>query len=244
MYMKIKEISSKYIDIAKRGACALISSIILMIPYTGKGETKVESSIGNEPKIVQEMSSEEEVSLEIDGEYLNIDLENMEEASEMIKRALELADGIQDVSCNTPFVLVSHWEKTENYDNSKNYANGNREYKRTVYRFVPNKNFNFEYFEEDLSKMIEFFRDDENSSEIFDVIETYEQVRTFTPEEEKNLNTSEDIFEIEGTNIRLKVKSKSDLDFAEKARIIRGCTFLLFYLIFVIGVIKNYKRLG
>ncbi len=92
--------------------------------------------------------------------------------------------------------------------------------------------------------MVEFFRDDENSSEIFDVIETYEQVRTFTPEEEKNLNTSEDIFEIEGTNIRLKVKSKSDLDFAEKARIIRGCTFLLFYLIFVIGVIKNYKRFG
>ena len=56
MNMKIKEISSKYIDIAKRGACALISSIILMIPYTGKGETKVESSIGNEPKIVQEIS--------------------------------------------------------------------------------------------------------------------------------------------------------------------------------------------
>ena len=92
--------------------------------------------------------------------------------------------------------------------------------------------------------MIEFFRDNENSSEIFDVIETYEQVRTFTPEEEKSLNTSEDIFEIEGTNIRLKVKSKSDLDFAKKAIIIRGCTFLLFYLIFVIGVIKNHKRFG
>ena len=51
------KISPKLIDLVKRGACTLVASLMIAIPFGGKGETKVESDT-NPDKIVQEYKQE------------------------------------------------------------------------------------------------------------------------------------------------------------------------------------------
>ena len=223
MYMKI---SPKLIDLVKSGACTLVASLMIAIPFGGKGETKVESDT-NPDKIVQEYKQEVKVDLGDD--------------SDMIVKALMLADGLESISSDPSFALVTHWEKTENYRKDNDYSKGNREYKRIVYRFKANENYNNEYFNNDLEKIAKFFRDDKDSSDIFDVVETYEQVITVTPEEEKKLNTEEDIVEIEGTNFVLKIDSK-DVEKATKLKnIIKFVGIFLMYSAYAGLVIHKFK---
>ena len=220
------KIGPKLIDIVKRGTCTLVASLLIAIPFGGKGETKVESGT-DQTKIVQE--------------YKHLVKINLNDDSDMIEKAIMLADGLTSISSDPSFVLVTHWEKTENYRKDKDYSKGNREYKRTVYRFKANDNYNNEYFNNDIEKIAKFFRDEKDSSDIFDIVETYEQIVTVTPEEEKKLNTEEDIVEIEGTNIILKIDSK-DVEKATKLKnIIKFVGIFLMYSAYAGLVIHKFK---
>ena len=52
---------------------------------------------------------------------------------------------------------------------------------------------------------------DKDSSEIFDTIESSEQVITVTEDEEKKLNTESDYIQLEGTNFTFKVETNSSI---------------------------------
>ncbi len=222
------KISQKLIDIAKRGACTLVASLLISIPFKGKSETKVESNDSNQTKIVQEYKEEVKVDLS--------------DESDVIEKAIMIADGLTSISNKPSFVLVTHWEKTENYKKDNDYSKGNREYKRTIYRFKANENYNNEYFNNDIEKIAKFFRDNKDSSDIFDIVETYEQIVTVTPEDEDGLNTEEDIVEIEGTNIILKIDSQEVEKVERLNNVIKLVGIFLMYSAYAGLVITKFKK--
>ena len=136
---------------------------------------------------------------------------------------------------NPSFILISSWEKTENY------SSDNLEYKRTISHFKANDNYSTEQYENDLEKIAKALRDEDNN-EVFDLNESVEEVYSFNPEEEKELNTTKDIVEIEGTNIIIKIDSKKEeLESSIKSRIRRMALILLFLGGMGSGICKSRK---
>ena len=232
--MKITDITSKFINMVKTGVRSALVRLLILVPQ----RSKKESNSNNEIKKYKDFNNIQneylDATLYMDGEVINIDLENIEDYIGKISGILERSDNTLDIS-STPFALATHWKKDEK---------GNGEYKRTVYRFIPNKNFNFEYYEGYLSKITEIFRNNGNLNEIFEQVETSEQVRTFSQEEEKHLNTSEDILDIEGTNIRLAIKDNNQSDVTRTSRVIENSTLLVFCLMHAIDVIKKNRKVA
>ena len=113
----------------------------------------------------------------------------------------------------------------------------------SIYRFRANEKFNNEYFDNNIEKIAKFFRDKSNSSDIFDILDTYEQVVTFTAEEEKKLNLKEDIVEIEGTNIIFKIDSK-EVDQANTIKVVVKLVGLLLMFLSYGGIMisKSNRR--
>ncbi len=248
--MKNIKVSPKFIELAKsngkRLLCGIITCICLAIPHTGKTEEKVDNG-SIQTRIVQQIESQEDkidLKAAVDGETINItiDLNNLQESQESLEEIVKKVDISRDNLESLSFVFATHWEKTGNYDDSKEYSNGNREYKRTLYRFKANDNFNTEYFNNDIEVIAKFFRDEENSEDVFDIVESVEQVITVTPEEEKDLNTTEDIIVIDGANIVFKIQSNNEEDYYKKVVRVSRLAFFVFYLIFLGGyAIKIFR---
>ena len=130
--MNIK-ITDKLKELIKKGTCILVTTLALALPLSSESEAKEESD-SNQTKIVQEVNEEPEVSLIVEGEEIEIDLNNEEETQKTIDEALKSIDLPLESREQPTFIFVSHWEKTENYSESGLHSNGNREYKRTAYK--------------------------------------------------------------------------------------------------------------
>lgn len=231
--MKIREISPKFIDMAKRGVCTLLTAILIAIPYTGKAETEVETSVRSQTKIVQEYKNDIVVSNR-----------SLDEVKEDIEHALSFVD----LEERPTFILTTHWVKSSNYDVGKGYAKDNREYVRKVYKFTINEKFNPEYFEGDLEKIALFFRDNENASKIFEMLDVQTETVIVSEEQEKSINTKEDILEVEGTNISLRFLSREEQkSIEEKAQQEQTGEIVLcsipMIIIIIISIIR-YKKYG
>ncbi len=234
--MKIKEISPKVIDYVKRGVCTVLTAILLFIPHGGKGETKVESSIGNETKVIQEYQN-----------VITVDENNLEQFKDELRDLLAYTD----VSERPTFIFTTHWVRSSNYEVDKGYKKDNREYMRKVYKFTVNEKFNPEYFDEDIEKIALFFRDNENALEIFDIVEKQVETVNLTKEEEKSINTKEDMISIDGTNLTFKFLSRDESkrieekkNSSERKSIILGCSMILSVIIIMIIRYKKYGIMG
>ena len=97
------KISQKLIDIAKRGACTLVASILIAIPYGGKTETEVEDIQvqtkqeqtvpvdENGLPILEQQKDKDEITVSIDGQesIFSVDLDNLEETQKKLEEVLE-----------------------------------------------------------------------------------------------------------------------------------------------------------
>ena len=234
--MKIREISPKFIDMAKRGVCTLVAAILIAIPHTGTTETKVETSVRSQTKFVQEYKSDIVVS---------------DRSLDEVKLEIEHALSFVDLEERPTFILTTHWVKSSNYEVGKGYAKDNREYVRRVYTFTINEKFNPEYFEGDLEKIALFFRDNENASEIFEMIDVKTETIMVSEEKEKSINTKEDVLEVEGTNISLRFLSREEQKSIEEKEkreqtreIILGSAAFLFVILIMIIRYKKYGIMG
>ena len=209
--MKNIRISPKFIELvktnSKRLLCGVITFIALAIPHTGKTESKSEDIQVNE-RIVEQLNyyNNEEVEFIVDGESVKVtlDLSNPELAKAEIKEILDSLNALRPASEFPSFFLISHWEKSENYDEVKKESDDKREYKRTITCFRTTDNY-----ENDIEKIATKFRDD-SDNEKYTIVGTREEYVVVTPEEEEKLETSKDTVMFEGSNIVFKVDKKEE----------------------------------
>ena len=213
--MKSIKVSPKLIELVKtngkRFLCGVITVVALASPFTVLAEEKNEDVVTQE-KIVEYIKNynKEEVEFIVDGVSVKttLDLSNPELTKEEIKEILDSLNALRPMTEYPSFFLVSHWEKSENYDNVKK-ENNEREYKRTISCFRASEKLNTNDYNNDIEKIGKDFRDDEKH-EIFTIVGEKEEYILLTEEEEKELDTSKDIIMIEGSNIMFKIDAKED----------------------------------
>ena len=215
--MKNVKVSPRFIELAKSNGkillCGIITFMALAIPHTGIAESASEEN--NTPvKVVDTLNNynTEEVEFIVDGvsAKVTIDLDNPELSKEEIKEILGSLNVTHDMPDYPSFFLVTHWEKSQDYDQVKKETN-NREYKRTIYCFRANAEYGTIHYDNDIEKIATSFRDEENEEErnkYFDLIGTKDEYVILTPEEEKELETDKDLVMFEGSNITFKIKAK------------------------------------
>ncbi len=214
--MKNIKVSPKFIELAKsngkRLLCGIITCICLAIPHTGKTESASED-YQVPSKVVESYNyyNTEEVEFIIDGESVKttIDLNNPELAKEDIKEILSNLNVSHDMPEYPSFFLVTHWEKSEDYDKVKKETN-NREYKRTIYCFRAKEEYGTAHWENDIEKITKAYRDEDDNEKYFDLIGEKEEYALLTEEEEKELETDKDLVMFEGSNIAFKLDKKSE----------------------------------
>ena len=212
--MKNIKVSPKFIELAKsngkRLLCGIITCICLAIPHIGKVESASED-YQVPSKVVESYNyyNTEEVEFIIDGESVKttIDLNNPELAKEDIKEILSNLNVSHDMPEYPSFFLVTHWEKSEDYDKVKKETN-NREYKRTIYCFRAKEEYGTAHWENDIEKITKAYRDEDDNEKYFDLIGEKEEYALLTEEEEKELETDKDLVMFEGSNIMFKVDAK------------------------------------
>ena len=241
--MKNIKMSSKFIELiktnGKRFLCALVTTIMLMIPHTGKTEETTNNNSQNQTKIEQRVESMTDISITVGDHTLETDIHDVDGIEEIFESA-----DLSSVSTEPVFVMYSNWEKTNNYSSDKGYEKDNREYQRTVYRFTPNDRYNPEYFNEDYVKLLRFFRDDVDASSIFDVISKEVEVITLSKEEEEALDTTHIVLEVEGSDIKIEILTKNEEDSERRKEIIMGICAFAPPIIFMIVRYKKYGIMG
>ncbi len=242
--MNIK-ISPKFIELAKsngkRLICGIITCVALAIPHTGFAESTKEG-YSAPIKVYDTLNNynNEEVEFIVDGvsAKVNIDLNNPELSKEDIKEILSSLNVTNDMPEYPSFFLVTHWEKSEDYDKVKK-ENDNREYKRTIYCFRANEEYGTIHFDNDIEKITKSFRDEDNEEErnkYFDLIGSKEEYVIVNKEEEKELETEKDLVMFEGSNIAFKIKKQ------EKGRSNAGSLAIILMNSFNLARILSKKR--
>ena len=105
-----------------------------------------------------------------------------------------------------------------------------------------NEKFNANYFKEDIELIAKFFRDEADGKEVFDVLESTEQVITVTSEEEKELETKYDIIEFEGTNFVFKVSTQKLMRAETIFNIVKFTLLGIVFLGYMIYMIKAIRE--
>ena len=243
--MNIK-ISPKFIELVrsngKRLICGIITCVALAIPHTGFAE-ETEKDYNTPTKMVDTLNNynTEEVEFIVDGESVKVtlDLNNPELSKEEIKEILSTLNVTHDMPEYPSFFLVTHWEKSEDYDKVKKESNDDREYKRTIYCFRANEEYGTIHFDNDIEKITKSFRDEDNEEErnkYFDLIGSKEEYVIVNKEEEKELETEKDLIMFEGSNIAFKIKKQ------EKGRSNAGSLAIILMNSFNMARILSKKR--
>ena len=224
--MRNIKVSPKFIELAKsngkRLICGIITCVALAIPHTGFAES-ASDDYSVPTKVVGTLSNynTEEVEFIVDGESVkvNIDLNNPELAKEDIKEILSSLNASHDMPEYPTFFLVTHWEKSEDYDQVKKETN-NREYKRTIYCFRAKEEYGTDHWDNDIEKITKAYRDDNDNEKYFDLIGEKEEYTLLNEEEEKELETDKDLVMFEGSNIAFKLDKKQTRSRASSIAII------------------------